>query len=102
MADASAVSFIDNHDTQRGHGAGGASIITHKDPRRYKIAQAFTLANVYGIPRVMSSYFWQLDWVFCIYCYKVRILHLKYSSTYRMDLLMMQITIHSLSSLTPT
>lgn len=33
-----ALVFIDNHDNQRGHGAGGASIVTFWDPRykRYK------------------------------------------------------------------
>jgi len=63
IADLSALSFVDNHDNQRGHGAGGASIVTHKESRLYKIAQAFTLANVYGITRVMSSYEWEVDWV---------------------------------------
>jgi len=47
--------FVDNHDNQRGHGAGG-DVITYKDPRKYKIAQAITLSQTYGWPRVMSSY----------------------------------------------
>jgi len=62
MPDLSALVFVDNHDNQRGHGAGGPSIITFKEPRLYKIAQAFTLANVYGVTRVMSSYAWNEDW----------------------------------------
>lgn len=28
-----ALVFVDNHDNQRGHGAGGASILTFWDPR---------------------------------------------------------------------
>ncbi|XP_069131143.1 alpha-amylase-like [Argopecten irradians] len=50
--------FVDNHDNQRGHGGGG-NLITHKQPRTYKLAQAFTLAYNYGFPRVMSSYYFQ-------------------------------------------
>lgn len=54
-----ALSFVDNHDNQRGHGAGGyGSILTHKQPRMYKMAVAFMLAWPYGVPRVMSSYRW--------------------------------------------
>ena len=48
--------FVDNHDNQRGHGGGG-EVVTHKDPRKYKIAQAISLGYTYGTPRVMSSYF---------------------------------------------
>lgn len=32
-----ALVMIDNHDNQRGHGAGGASILTYKDPKPYKV-----------------------------------------------------------------
>ncbi|XP_067663291.1 alpha-amylase-like [Haliotis asinina] len=52
--------FVDNHDNQRGHGGGG-NLITHKTPRDYKMAQAFTLAYNYGFVRVMSSYFFGDD-----------------------------------------
>lgn len=48
--------FVDNHDNQRGHGDGGESILTHKTSKQYKMAQAFTLAYPYGIPRIMSSF----------------------------------------------
>lgn len=48
--------FVDNHDNQRGHGGGG-NLITHKTPRDYKMAVAFTLAYNYGFTRVMSSYY---------------------------------------------
>jgi len=48
--------FVDNHDNQRGHGAGGSTIVTHKEPRLYKMAVAFTLAFPYGLARIMSSY----------------------------------------------
>ncbi|XP_012251564.2 alpha-amylase-like [Athalia rosae] len=50
-----ALVFVDNHDNQRGHGGGGG-VITHKQPRQYKMAVAFMLAHPYGIPRVMSSF----------------------------------------------
>ena len=48
--------FVDNHDNERGHGGGG-TVITFEQPRRYKMAVAFLLANDYGFARVMSSYF---------------------------------------------
>ncbi|KAM6168615.1 pancreatic alpha-amylase isoform 3-T3 [Erethizon dorsatum] len=54
-----ALVFVDNHDNQRGHGAGGASILTFWDARLYKMAVGFMLAHPYGITRVMSSYRWQ-------------------------------------------
>lgn len=54
-----AVIFVDNHDNQRGHGAGGfGSILTHMESRMYKMANAFMLAWPYGVTRVMSSYSW--------------------------------------------
>ncbi|MCL4149567.1 UNVERIFIED_CONTAM: hypothetical protein GTU68_041347 [Idotea baltica] len=64
--------FIDNHDNQRGHGAGGDMILTFRTSRLYKMANAFMLAWPYGFTRVMSSYYWdqyyvngvdQNDWV---------------------------------------
>ncbi len=61
-----ALVFIDNHDNQRGHGAGGADILTFRDARMYKMATAFELAHPYGIARIMSSYGWEpfdADWV---------------------------------------
>ncbi|XP_077293276.1 alpha-amylase 1-like [Arctopsyche grandis] len=48
--------FVDNHDNQRGHGAGGADILTYKQSKQYKGAVAFTLAHAYGEPRIMSSF----------------------------------------------
>ncbi|XP_053247561.1 alpha-amylase 1-like isoform X4 [Podarcis raffonei] len=53
-----AIVFVDNHDNQRGHGAGGASILTFWNPRLYKMAVAFMLAHPYGFTRIMSSYRW--------------------------------------------
>jgi hypothetical protein len=50
--------FVDNHDNQRGHGAGGACIVDHRDTSVYNLAQIFTLAYPYGYPQVMSSYYW--------------------------------------------
>lgn len=54
-----ALAFVDNHDNQRGHGAGGyGSILTHRQSRMYKMAVAFMLAWPYGLTRVMSSFSW--------------------------------------------
>ncbi|XP_057650021.1 pancreatic alpha-amylase 2a5-like isoform X2 [Chionomys nivalis] len=53
-----ALVFVDNHDNQRGHGAGGSSILTFWDARMYKMAVGFMLAHPYGFTRVMSSYRW--------------------------------------------
>ncbi|XP_066940330.1 alpha-amylase 1-like [Macrobrachium rosenbergii] len=58
-----ALVFIDNHDNQRGHGAGGKMILTFRDARLYKMATAFMLAWPYGFTRVMSSYYWEQHWV---------------------------------------
>jgi alpha-amylase len=51
----SAVVFVDNHDNQRGHGAGGV-VVTYKDGALYNLAVAFMLAHPYGYPSIMSSY----------------------------------------------
>ncbi|CRK95800.1 CLUMA_CG009256, isoform A [Clunio marinus] len=51
-----ALTFIDNHDNQRGHGGGGADVLTYKEAKQYKMATAFHLAWNFGIPRVMSSF----------------------------------------------
>nr|AXY94711.1 alpha amylase [Habrobracon hebetor] len=51
----SALVFIDNHDNQRGHGGAG-SVLTHKQPKEYKMALAFMLAHPYGNAKVMSSF----------------------------------------------
>ncbi|XP_060660223.1 alpha-amylase A [Drosophila nasuta] len=48
--------FVDNHDNQRGHGAGGADVLTYKVAKQYKMASAFMLAHPFGTPRVMSSF----------------------------------------------
>ncbi|XP_054738198.1 alpha-amylase A-like [Anastrepha obliqua] len=48
--------FVDNHDNQRGHGAGGADILNYKTAKQYKMASAFMLAHPFGITRVMSSF----------------------------------------------
>ncbi|XP_017788498.1 PREDICTED: alpha-amylase [Habropoda laboriosa] len=47
-----ALVFVDNHDTQR----DGASVLTYKSSKLYKMAVAFMLSHPYGTPRVMSSY----------------------------------------------
>uniref|UniRef100_A0A023EVZ4 Alpha-amylase n=1 Tax=Aedes albopictus TaxID=7160 RepID=A0A023EVZ4_AEDAL len=56
MPSSLALVFVDNHDNQRGHGPGGSDILTYKDSKSYKMANAFMLAHPYGIPRVMSSF----------------------------------------------
>nr|XP_053637375.1 pancreatic alpha-amylase-like isoform X1 [Cherax quadricarinatus]XP_053637376.1 pancreatic alpha-amylase-like isoform X1 [Cherax quadricarinatus] len=58
-----ALVFVDNHDNQRGHGAGGNMILTFRDSRWYKMANAFMLAYPYGFTRVMSSYYWEQNLV---------------------------------------
>ncbi|WP_220348900.1 alpha-amylase family glycosyl hydrolase [Alkalilimnicola ehrlichii] len=50
-----AVVFVDNHDNQRGHGAGGETI-TYHDGALYDLANVFMLAWPYGYPRLMSSF----------------------------------------------
>ncbi|CAG0891410.1 unnamed protein product [Darwinula stevensoni] len=62
LAGGNAVVFTDNHDNQRGHGAGGDMILTFRVPRLYKMANAFMLAWPYGYPKVMSSYYWDQNW----------------------------------------
>jgi hypothetical protein len=32
-----ALVFVDNHDNQRGHGAGGENILTYKESKPYKV-----------------------------------------------------------------
>ncbi|XP_014101169.3 alpha-amylase-related protein [Bactrocera oleae] len=44
--------FIDNHDKQREAG----NVLTYKNAKQYKMANAFALAYPYGIMRVMSSF----------------------------------------------
>jgi alpha-amylase len=47
-----AVSFIDNHDTQR----NGRAKLTYKNGSSYALAEAFMIAWPYGVPQVMSSF----------------------------------------------
>ncbi len=56
LAGSDAVVFTDNHDNQRGHGAGGSNVLTYKDGSLYNLANVFMLAWPYGYPKVMSSY----------------------------------------------
>ena len=44
MPDGNALTFLDNHDNQRGHGGGGASILTFRVSKLYKMATGFELA----------------------------------------------------------
>ncbi|XP_026494961.2 alpha-amylase 2-like isoform X1 [Vanessa tameamea] len=55
------LTFIDNHDNERGHGGGGG-ILTYKEPKPYKAAIGFLLAHPYGEPQIMSSFrFWDSE-----------------------------------------
>lgn len=56
LAGNDAVVFTDNHDNQRGHGAGGDNVVTYKDGDLYELANVFMLAWPYGYPKVMSSF----------------------------------------------
>jgi hypothetical protein len=58
LPSAFAVVFTDNHDNQRGHGAGGHCILDHRDGKVYTLSNIFMLALPYGYPKVMSSYYW--------------------------------------------
>ncbi|GAB0097242.1 hypothetical protein DMENIID0001_128700 [Sergentomyia squamirostris] len=51
-----ALVFVENHDNERGHGAGGSNILTYKNGKIYLMAVVFNLAHTYGIPRIISSY----------------------------------------------
>lgn len=51
-----ALVFVDNHDNQRG---SSGTILTYKQPKKYKMAVAFMLAHPYGVPRIMSSFDFQ-------------------------------------------
>ncbi len=54
-----AVVFTDNHDNQRGHGAGGACVLDHRDgDALYNLGNIFLLGHPYGYSQVMSSYYW--------------------------------------------
>lgn len=48
-----ALVFVDNHDNQRGHGG----ILTHKEPKAYKMATAFAASYPFGQLRIMSSFY---------------------------------------------
>lgn len=53
LPDASAVAFLDNHDTQR----NGRAQLTYKNGALYTFANIFMLAWPYGNVRVMSSFY---------------------------------------------
>lgn len=55
LAHEDALTFIDNHDNERGHGGGGG-VLTYKQGRPYRAAIAFLLAHPYGEPQIMSSF----------------------------------------------
>ncbi|KAG5678093.1 hypothetical protein PVAND_007795 [Polypedilum vanderplanki] len=49
-----ALIFVDNHDNQRD---GGLPLTNHREPRIYKIATAYNLAQDFGHQRIMSSFY---------------------------------------------
>lgn len=51
-----ALVFVDNHDNQRGHGAGGEMVLNYRDGKNYRMATAWALAHPYGNVRIMSSF----------------------------------------------
>ena len=53
IAGAYAVTFTDNHDTQR----SADNVMTYKMGVNYNLANYFMLAHPYGHPKVMSSYY---------------------------------------------
>lgn len=53
-----AIVFVNNHDNERGHGAGG-DLLTFRDGPLYELAQIFMLAWPYGYPQILSSYFFK-------------------------------------------
>jgi alpha-amylase len=55
MASSKAVVFTSNHDTQRGHGGGGA-FISYQNGSLNDLSHVFMLAWPYGYPSIMSSY----------------------------------------------
>ncbi|CAM3197111.1 carbohydrate-binding module family 20 domain-containing protein [Stackebrandtia soli] len=52
LSSSDAMTFIDNHDTQR----NGRAALTYKDGARYFMAEAFMMAHPYGTPHVLSGY----------------------------------------------
>lgn len=55
-----AVVFVDNHDTQRGHGAVD-KILNYDSGEIYDLANVFMLGWPYGYPKIMSSYRFEDD-----------------------------------------
>lgn len=43
IPDGDSLAFVDNHDNQRGHGAGGELILTYHKSKEYKIANGIIL-----------------------------------------------------------
>jgi alpha-amylase len=55
LAHQDSLTFIENHDNERGHGGGGG-VLTYKQNKPYRAAIAFILAHPYGEPQIMSSF----------------------------------------------
>uniref|UniRef100_A0A0N5AFH8 Alpha-amylase n=1 Tax=Syphacia muris TaxID=451379 RepID=A0A0N5AFH8_9BILA len=53
LDDTDVLGFIDNHDDQR----DGTPVVTYKNGNQYSLAVGFMLGWNYGLPRVMSSYY---------------------------------------------
>lgn len=44
------VVFVDNHDNQRGHGAGGSNILTYKNSKKYKVLRDWNYGDLIRTP----------------------------------------------------
>lgn len=53
------VTFLVDHEIQRGYGLGHADVISYRDHKLYKMGTAFILAHPYGTPRLLSSYYYE-------------------------------------------
>ncbi|KAI1286874.1 Pancreatic alpha-amylase [Halotydeus destructor] len=58
MHDDDAICLIDNHDIQRGDNGDLNSRVYYRTDRWLKMTTAYMLAWPYGIPKIMSSYYW--------------------------------------------
>jgi alpha-amylase len=58
LDDADAVAVMDNHDIQRGDNGDFSKVITYRQSRMLKMANAYMLAWPYGTVKLLSSYYW--------------------------------------------
>ena len=51
-----AIVFLQDHEIHHGVGLGGDDSISWREPKVYKMANAFMFAHPFGVPRVLSTY----------------------------------------------